>query len=78
MIKFCEITTRNELADFLEITRKYLTYILYIKRVDSYYTSFEIPKKSGGVRYINAPSDGLKIIQKKLADAIWDFQKTIW
>ncbi len=78
MKKFCDITTRNELADFLGVPRNKLTYILYIKKVDSYYSSFEIPKKSGGVRKINAPKDDLKYIQKRLADALWEYQVYIW
>jgi len=75
---FCVITTRNELADFLKIKRKNLTYLLYIKKIENCYTSFEIPKKSGGSRRINAPRDELKEIQKKLADALWEKQKSIW
>ena len=37
------------------------------------YTTFEIPKKSGGKRVINAPNNDLKAIQKKLASAIYNF-----
>lgn len=78
MKKICDITTRNELADFLKVPRKKLTHILYIKKVDSYYTSFQLDKKSGGVRHINAPKGELKDIQKKLADSLWEYQKGIW
>ena len=62
-----EIKSRNELADFLEISRSRLTYLLYVKHIDSMYTSFEIPKKSGGTRSINAPNKELKLIQSRLA-----------
>lgn len=78
MGKFCDIHTRNEFADFLKIPRNTLTYILYVKTVDNYYTSFEIPKKSGELRQINAPTNDLKYIQKKLMDALWEYQKSIW
>lgn len=78
MKKFCDISTRNELADFLGVPRKKLTHILYIKMVDSYYTTFEIPKKKGGVRRINAPTGNLKSVQKKLANALWKYQLEIW
>lgn len=71
-MQFNEIKTRNELADFLNISRKNLSYILYKTGVNNLYTSFEIPKKSGGVRKINAPLDNLKYIQKKLANAIYN------
>ena len=66
MAKFCDITSRNELADFLEIPRKVLTYVLYVKKVENFYISFEIPKKNGGTRTIKAPSGELKSIQKSL------------
>ena len=74
MENFCDIASRNELADFLRIPRRKLTYILYIKKVDSCYVSFEIPKKSGGTRQINAPVDDLKAIQRKLAKALYDYK----
>lgn len=78
MISFNIIDTRDEFADFLGVPRKVLTYILYIKKVDTMYTSFTIPKKNGGERIINAPSDDLKSIQKKLAIALWKYQKRVW
>ena len=78
MAKFCDITSRNELADFLEIPRKVLTYVLYVKKVEYFYTSFEIPKKNGGTRTIKAPSGKLKSIQKKLASELERYQQDIW
>ena len=39
------------------------------------YHSFKIPKKTGGMREINAPEESLKIIQKHLADFLQD---TVW
>lgn len=68
---FNDIKTRNELADFLNVPRKQLSYILYVKGVDKSYTSFEIQKKTGGIRKIHAPSNELKYIQKKLAQALY-------
>lgn len=73
-----KIKTRNELADFLKVPRKKLSYILYVKGVDNLYTSFDISKKAGGVRHIHAPQKDLKLIQKKLADALYIYQKEIW
>lgn len=78
MMKFCDITSRNELADFLSIPRQKLTYVLYVQKVDSYYKSFEILKKYGGIREIKAPTGDLKTIQKRLADALWKHQVEIW
>lgn len=73
-----DVCTRNDLADFLGIKRGKLTYILYIQKVDTMYSTFSIPKKSGGERTINAPNDDLKQIQRKLADALWNYQVKIW
>lgn len=39
------IEDRKDLADYLNIPIKRLTYILYIKRTENLYYSFEIPKK---------------------------------
>ena len=78
MAKFCDITSRNDLADFLEIPRKVLTYVLYVKKTENFYASFEIPKKNGGTRTIKAPSGELKSIQKKLARELERYQQDIW
>lgn len=78
MKKFCDIQTRNDLADFLKIPRSKLTHLLYIERPENDYTTFEIPKKSGGTREICAPFGSLKSIQSKLAEALWEYQKSIW
>lgn len=78
MEKFCDIATRNEFADFLRIPRKKLTHILYIENPNDCYRTFEIPKKSGGTRVISAPNDDLKQIQQILANAIYQYQKSIW
>lgn len=57
---------RESLSNFLNISLKYLTYILYVKKIENLYTTFKIPKKNGGCREINAPQNELKMIQKKL------------
>ena len=72
-----KVKTRNELADFLMISRKKLSYILYVKGVDNLYTSFDIPKKNGDLRHIHAPKRELKFIQKRLADALYTYHKDI-
>lgn len=78
MDRFSELRTRNDVARILNVSRKELTYVLYIRKPDNYYYEFEIPKKSGGVRCISAPSGGLKYIQKKLAKYLYDYQRQIW
>lgn len=78
MKKFCDIKSRNDLADYLSVPRSKLTHILYVKKPDSYYTSFEIPKRTGDSRTICAPSGDLKILQVKLSNMLWLYQKSIW
>lgn len=68
-----ELKSKEDLAQYLGIPVRKLTYILYKRTVESYYKSFEIPKKNGGTRYINASQNELKDIQKKLAQLLWDF-----
>lgn len=70
---FSDITTRNELADFLGIKRKNLTYILFKETVEHYYETFEIPKKNGGFRHICAPTGKLKRIQRKLLNRLTEY-----
>ena len=65
--KFYNIKNRSDIASLLEIDEKSLRYILYVKRPESMYISFEIAKKKGGFRVINSPSGSLKGIQRKLA-----------
>ena len=73
-MEFSEISTRNELADFLGIPRNVLSYVLYVKHVETYYTTFDIPKKDGSARHICAPSGELKAIQSRLKDAMYEFR----
>lgn len=73
---FDSLLSRNDLADFLEIPRRYLTYILYVKGVENLYKVFDIPKKNGDSREIHAPVDELKSIQRKLGDALWKYQES--
>lgn len=64
--KFYALKSFEDLASLLEIKSDYLTYLLYRLPIEQRYTTFEIPKKSGGVRVIANPQKQLKIIQKKL------------
>jgi len=66
-MNFNELQNRKDFANKINIPLRNLTYMLYKVGVDNLYEAFEIPKKSGGVRKINAPSKQLKDIQKKIA-----------
>ena len=78
MTAFKNIKSRSDLADYLNIPPSKITYILFKRGVDSYYTEFEIPKKSGDPRRICAPTGDLKGVQRQLADALWEHQKSVY
>ncbi|MCH5050924.1 TIR domain-containing protein [Pectobacterium aquaticum] len=81
LIKICSliesgqvsITSVSDIANLLEIPAGQLLYILYHKK-DNYRT-FEIKKKSGKNRIINAPIGGLSIIQERLKPIIEYFYR---
>lgn len=72
------VKSRSDLAHYLNIPPSKITYILFKRGVDSYYTEFEIPKKSGDPRRICAPTGDLKGVQRQLADALWEHQKSVY
>lgn len=81
LIKLCtliesgkiSITSVSDIANLLEVPAGQLLYILYHKK-DNYRT-FEIEKKSGKKRTINAPTGGLSILQAKLKPVIEYFYR---
>lgn len=62
--KFKRMKNFDDVCETLEVTRKHLHYILFDQKEK--YSSFSIPKKSGGIRTITAPRNNLKILQQKL------------
>ncbi|NVH49493.1 RNA-directed DNA polymerase [Photobacterium damselae subsp. damselae] len=62
----------NDFALLLGYQPKSLAYVLYKIEDKKKYTSFEIPKKSGGVRVIQKPNVKLKLLQKKLAVLLYE------
>ncbi len=65
-------TSLNDVAVMLGFKPKSVSYILYKLPAAQRYTAFQIPKRSGGQRTINAPVDRLKVLQRKLADLLQD------
>lgn len=63
-------TTIYEISAILKIKPSVLTYLLYIKNPLEKYTKFEVPKRTGGVREISAPSKELKDLQRRVADLL--------
>lgn len=60
----------NDLANILGYKPKALSFILYVTKEENKYSEFEIPKKNGKTRKINAPTDQLKHLQRRLADLL--------
>ena len=63
---FEQLKTRQDVARLLQVSDYQLRYHLYIYPIDKAYTTFKIPKKSGGYRLITTPQTSLKILQHKL------------
>ena len=64
--QFFALRTREDVAHLLEVDVARLNYHLHIVPLTNRYTTFQIAKKSGGVRQITAPVTALKILQQKL------------
>lgn len=65
-------TTRPDLAKVLNVSSVFLTKVLYKIRPENLYETFEISKKSGGVRKIFAPKPELKELQSSLSTLLLD------
>lgn len=57
----------SDLARYLRYPPSFLAYVLYKGPPTGRYTSFSVPKRSGGTRVIHAPDDHLKELQQRLA-----------
>ena len=60
----------HDLAKIIGYKPKTLSYILYKLQNNKKYHQFQIPKKSGGYRTINAPLDKLKKLQESLTNLL--------
>jgi RNA-directed DNA polymerase len=67
-----EITSKSELADILGVNISFFTQTLYRYDIKTQYTKFNVKKKSGGERIINAPKAELKDIQSRLSTLLLD------
>lgn len=65
-------TTLSDLAKLLQFRPAGLSYILFKQPDAAKYTTFEIPKRNGGKRTIEAPIAALKLLQRKLSDLLQD------
>jgi RNA-directed DNA polymerase len=67
---FLQITNRQELADWFGVSDRALRFVLYKLSDAAKYKTFEISKRNGGTRQIDAPSKGLKSLQASLSNVI--------
>jgi RNA-directed DNA polymerase len=64
-------TSLSDVATLLNYKPKALSYILY-KMATTNYKTFQIPKRNGGQRTIDAPRGVLKLMQRRLSDLLQD------
>lgn len=69
--KFKSLNTRVDVANLLEISDRGLCHLLYVLPKEILYKTFEIKKKSGGMRKITAPTPRLKEVQERLLKVLY-------
>lgn len=62
-----KLSSLDSLCRLLQVKKGHLLYICYSRHDSKKYKSFDIPKKRGGQRKIDAPLKGLALTQRKLA-----------
>ena len=75
MSKLPSLKAAESLADvarLLGFRPKAVSYVLYKQPTDARYRTFQIPKRNGGQRTIQAPAERLKLLQRRLADLLQD------
>lgn len=77
LAKLQAASTLQELAVLLGFKASAISFIRYKKPDADKYKKFEIPKRMGGVRKITAPTDDLKLLQRRLADLLQNCQDEI-
>ncbi|QIE28981.1 Reverse transcriptase (plasmid) [Caballeronia sp. SBC1] len=65
-------TSLRDVANTLGFKPKALAYVIHGMSDEYKYHQFDIPKKTGGIRSINAPSPELKNLQKRLSILLQD------
>ena len=62
--------TRQELAALLDVSARKLRFLLYRLPPTRQYRTFDIKKRSGGLRQIRAPALPIKRLQEKVAELL--------
>ena len=70
-------TDLGDIAAWLGYSPKGLAYILYKQDDGSKYHTFEVPKRNGGTRTIEAPNEHLKQVQARLAERLLSIDGTV-
>lgn len=70
-------STLADVARLLGYRAKSLSYIIYVVPEDQKYVTFTTPKKTGGLRRIDAPIPKLKKVQRRLAELLNDCAEEI-
>lgn len=60
----------RDVADLLEVAYGHMVYVLFVAPERYLYTTFEIPKRRGGTRTIEAPASSVQILQSKLNEVL--------
>ena len=68
--KLQSLKTFSDVAEFLGYTNKSLSYILFRIPDIKKYKEVKIPKKDGSIRIIQKPDDKLKLLQRRLSNAL--------
>lgn len=69
--------TRHEVAALLRYRPSAVSFIVHTTPPAARYTTFDIPKRSGGVRTIDAPNDRLKGLQRSLSKLLYECLREI-
>ncbi|WP_447956540.1 reverse transcriptase domain-containing protein [Vreelandella sp. EE7] len=73
--KFLLIDSKASLSDFFGLKVGKLNYLLYKLGPEEKYSTFEIEKRAGGKRIIDAPIKPLKEIQREIASILYSIYK---
>lgn len=65
-------STLGDLAALLHFKSSALSFVIYKTPTAGKYTTFDVPKRTGGVRTIQAPFGPLKLIQRRLSGYLQD------
>lgn len=68
----------RDLSRLLNFKAASIAYLIYATPPSEKYTTFDVPKKNGGVRTINAPNPKLKKLQKSLSVLLQDCQDELY